>query len=142
MSETIRGLQKEIDELQSKKREILKQKESAELAEFLKLDWIKESSGSLHISQFMASGINRYEISLYSAQVPTFEYNSLIQIYKSIYYSNSSFSVFDSYGTRSPRLATSNTEDLIDFLNTYRFKSLSFNEEDAKLYNFLWNMER
>jgi hypothetical protein len=143
MSEALKVLRKEINELQAKQREILKQKEAADLVEFLRLDWIKEATGSLHISQFMASGINRYEISLYSAKIPDFEYNSYIPIYRSVAFSASGFNAFSmSSYPKQPRLATSNTNDLIDFLSTYRFKSLSFNEEDARLYNFLHNMER
>ena len=143
MSEALKDLQKEINELQDKQREILKRKEEADLLEFLKLDWIKDATGSLYISQFMASGLNRYEISLYSAKIPQFEYNTYIPIYRTVTFSSSNFSSFNVYGSGNgqTRLVTSNTNDLIDFLCTYRFKSLSFNEEDARLYNFLHNME-
>lgn len=145
MSTLLNELNDQINELNKQRAEIFRQKEADAVEKFKTLEWIKECSARLDINAFLASGIDRYTLHLYGP-VPNFEHHNYIPIMKTICFINYSQGYINSDfyrdNRKSPKIVTSNTNDLIEFLQTYKFKSLSFNEEDAKLYNFLFCMER
>lgn len=141
MSDDMRELEQTIRKLQDQRNQILKEKEAADFEQFKKLEWIKETSAYLRINAFLASGTNRYEITLHGP-IPNFRYNTHIPIYKTLAFTNYNSSFLAGTSNRGPQLVTSSTDDLIEFLAKHRFKSFSFNEEDAKLYYFLHCMER
>lgn len=142
---TIKELNDQIYELNKQKAEILRQQEAAAVEKFKTLEWIKECSASLNINAFLASGIDRYTIHLYGS-VPSFEHHNYIPIYPGVAFINYSqgymISNFANDDRKTPKIVTSNTDSLIEFLQKHKFKSFSFNEEDAKLYHFLHCMEK
>jgi hypothetical protein len=137
----IRDLEKRIEELRREKAQLLEQEEVVEVEKFKKLDWVKDSSGYLRINSFLASGINRYEIVIHGP-IPAFKYHRYIPLFKTITFMNYDQGLYMGTDMRTPKLATSTTDDLVEFLQKYKFKSFSFNQEEAKLYHFLFCMER
>lgn len=143
----IKDLNEQIHKLNCQKAEILRQQEADAVEEFKTLKWIKECSARLDIHAVLASGIDRYTLHLFGP-VPNFEHNNILPIYPGITFINynqgfvmSTFS-FGYGNSKSPKIVTSNTDALIRFLQEHKFKSLTFNEEDAKLYYFLHCMEK
>lgn len=136
---TIKELEQQIEELRKQLNISLEEREKEQVEKFLKFEWTTDTIIGIRTNDVRPYGNDyRYIMYPYSNSIPYFQYHKYIPIYKSIVFTTcSEFHSIGGIEQYDPKFKASKLDDVIEFLNMYDFKNISFDKELGKLYTFL-----